>query len=327
MLTHLIEISIRATVLYLAAAGVQFLLPGRRSASLVHAIWSMVVCGMLALFLVGQNLPKVSLQIVPASREATPSSAAGPVGLPQPPAIPLAVGEPAPLKPEPAPVNWTRILTWGWAAIALAFVAQLLTGLLLVRRLVARSVPCPVAPRAWESDAVSVPMTVGLFSPRILLPPTYLEWDRETLEAVLTHEAAHIRRRDGLLSVIAALNRCIFWFHPLAWVLERKLAFLAEQACDESSVAALGDRDSYARLLIEMALVVDSTHGRLRRHALTMAARSHVGRRVEALLRESRNFSRGLTRTTRFVFHPLQCADSLERRNNRTRPPTCTLAP
>ena len=73
--------------------------------------------------------------------------------------------------------------------------------------------------------------------------------------------------------------------------MERRLALLAELACDESCVATLGDPESYARLLVEMASVVDGTRGRLRSHALTMAAGSHVRQRVESILGEGWAFS------------------------------------
>jgi uncharacterized protein (TIGR03435 family) len=149
----------------------------------------------------------------------------------------------------------------------------------------------------YESALIAVPLTVGWLRPKILLPPDWREWTPEKLDAVLTHEAAHARRHDGLISALAAVNRCIFWFHPLAWMVERKLALLAEQACDESCIAALGDRERYAHLLLEMALVVDESQGRLRYYALTMAAASHIRQRIDSLLQEGRTFSRGLTWT------------------------------
>jgi uncharacterized protein (TIGR03435 family) len=189
---------------------------------------------------------------------------------------------------------------YAYAAIALAFLAQYLTGMLLVRRLIASASPAPCGGEnaVYESEFITVPATVGWLHPRILLPPEWHEWDLEKLDAVLAHEGAHVRRRDTLTALFARVNRCIFWFHPLAWMLERRLALLAEQACDESSVAALGDRTRYAHLLLEMASVVDGSHGRLQYHALTMASRSHIRQRIESLLQDGRIFSPGLTRAS-----------------------------
>jgi VWFA-related protein len=78
----------------------------------------------------------------------------------------------------------------------------------------------------------------------------------------------------------------VFWFHPLAWWLERKLALLAEQACDEAFLAAGGDRPGYARLLLEMAVVVENARGRVYHQALGMASR--IGQRIERVLDERR---------------------------------------
>src|SRR4029077_2706633 len=81
----------------------------------------------------------------------------------------------------------------------------------------------------------------------------------------------------------ACINRCVFWFHPAAWLIERRLAALAERLCDEHGAFALGDAASYARILLEMVQTV-GPEGRLRGHALTMASRSHLSQRLEALL-------------------------------------------
>jgi uncharacterized protein (TIGR03435 family) len=191
------------------------------------------------------------------------------------------------------PIDWEAVAAWVYGAVAFALLSRFALGAWLARRLMANVRPAGLA---WESQRITVPVTVGWWRPRVLLPVEWRVWPREKLDAVLAHEGAHAQRRDGLTSAMAAVNRCLFWFHPMAWVLERRLALLAEQACDEYSVVVLGNRDWYAGLLIEMAGVMDESGGRLQGHALTMAAASHVRRRVESLLREGRTFSRGLSR-------------------------------
>jgi uncharacterized protein (TIGR03435 family) len=270
---------------------VLWMLRRRRTAALQHAVWTAVVCGMLALFALGQTLPRLPLRILnrpSAPVAATPSN--------RPALSEVLEAGPLPAAVSPMPrrsIDWNGVLVYAYGAVALAFLARFVTGMFLVRKLLARSNP---AQNFLESELIAVPMTLGWLRPVILLPPDWRQWDREKLDAVLAHEGAHARRHDGLVAALAAVNRCLFWFHPLAWMLERKLALLAEQACDESCVAALGDRRRYAHLLLEMALVVDGSHGRLRQHALTMASPSHIRRRIDALLQEGRTFSRGLTR-------------------------------
>ncbi len=293
MLNHLLDVSIRSVVLAALAAMALFIARRMRIAALQHAIWTTVVCAMLALFAFGGLLPRVPLRIL-TPKTAVPAYAIVAPPDPSAPAIEFA-SAPAPLDtPASQATDWSEWTLAAWAVIALAFLFRFAIGSLLAGRLVARS---RSHGEFHESDLISTPATVGCFRPRIVLPPEWREWSSEKLRVVLTHERAHVHRRDGLTAALAHLNRCVFWFHPLAWVLERRLALLAEQACDESCVAILGDLRQYTRVLLEIAGAVDGARGRLRYHALTMAASSHIGRRIQALMIDGRTFSRGLTRS------------------------------
>jgi uncharacterized protein (TIGR03435 family) len=307
MLDRLLDVSIRSFALMLIAAGA-LSIPGiRRNAALQHAIWTAVVCAMLGLFLLGPALPRLPLRVLRDA--AVPSDVAVPIEATRLVRIarPLIIDESspaAPVLPQPAPrlpIDWTRIAGYAYTSIAVAFLVRYAIGMLLVHRLIAKSLIPRSTPLAEfrESESIAVPLTVGWLRPQILLPLEWREWDRAKLNAVLEHEGAHARRRDGLAAGLAGMNRCIFWFHPVAWWLERRLALLAELACDESCVAATGDRERYAQLLLEMAQVVDRSHGRLRQHALTMAASSHIRQRIDSILEDGRTFSRGLSRTSR----------------------------
>jgi uncharacterized protein (TIGR03435 family) len=297
MLAHLTDVSIRSLVLALIAVLVLLVPRCRRTAALQHAVWTAVVCGMLALFAFGTALPRLPLRALDRPAVAPLRSA------PRLWETPIA-GAASEL-PAPVPAArrrstgwsnvWSKIALYAYAAIAFAFLARFLTGMLLARRLLTRS--SPAAPGFHESAMIAVPLTIGVTRPKILLPLEWRDWNRDKLNAVLAHEGAHVRRRDGLVSALAGINRCIFWFHPLAWWMERRLVLLAELACDESCVAALGNREEYARLLLDMARVVDGAHGRLQSLALTMAAPSHLRRRIDSILEAGRKPSRGLSRT------------------------------
>ena len=132
-------------------------------------------------------------------------------------------------------------------------------GVLLARLLVGMALAVRIAREAsmdgklFHSARCRAPLSVGLFRPRILLPDQSKHWDTAKLDAVLAHEQAHVHRLDPLVEWLAMLNRCIYWFHPLAWWLRRKLAVLAEQACDEAVLAQGHDAARYAELLVELA--------------------------------------------------------------------------
>lgn len=110
-----------------------------------------------------------------------------------------------------------------------------------------------------ESSAVTVPVTVGFWRPLLILPVQWRSWDDWTQRAVLTHELTHVRRRDWGIAMVAAFAKCLFWFNPLSWWLERKLSSLAEQASDEACVRLFGDPQRYAKTLLRFA--VAARHG------------------------------------------------------------------
>jgi len=292
MLNHLVDVSIRVLALA-AVAGLILAISGRRrTAALQHAIWAAVVCGMLTLYVAGGALPKLALQVIPAADFNPTLEAPAEITLAPQPSM-LAPPHGSPSIPPARTFHWTEAALLAYFAVALLLLARLLTGLTLIRRLMTQSTPCD---SFFESDLVAVPVTVGWLRPRIILPADWRNWPTHKFNAVLAHEGAHVRRRDGLVTLLAGINRCLFWFHPLAWFLERKLALLAEEACDEACIAELGDADAYARLLVEMASLMDGSQKRLNYHALTMASPTHLRRRIDSLLADGRTFSGGLSR-------------------------------
>jgi hypothetical protein len=247
-----------------------------KSASVKHAVWSMVTAGMLLQMLLGPMLPPLPLPVLrPVEFSGTtvlvtnvPTSA-----LPSRPHFPLI------------PVVY--------CAGALFFAARLLRAFFFTRRLIRRSEPIDSsdAPGRNQSREIAVPLTVGS---KILLPLDWADWDAAKLRAVLAHEEAHVRRRDSLVALLARLNRCVFWFHPLAWWLERHLTQLAEQACDDAALLAVQDRQQYAQTLLDMARAVHVSNGRF----LTagMAKEANVETRINRILDETRNIPNALSR-------------------------------
>ncbi|HEY2841258.1 MAG TPA: M56 family metallopeptidase [Pirellulales bacterium] len=163
------------------------------------------------------------------------------------------------------------------------------------------SLPCRA--RVAVSGALRVPVTVGLLRPWILLPADWSCWDEGLLAAALAHEEAHLSRRDHLTLWAAEINRALYWFHPLAWFLRRRLAALAEQCCDDAVIAASGDRPAYARRLLEMAGRLNAGSRRVAALGISMADTPRVASRVRAILDEDRQLARrlGLRRSAAMV--------------------------
>ena len=164
-----------------------------------------------------------------------------------------------------------------------------ISGLIGMRRIIQSSRPVFIEGMEipiLESDLVFAPVTFGLKTRRILLPAGWNQWPEENLRAVLAHESEHVKRCDTIVNFIACLNRCIFWFHPLAWWLERQLALTAEQACDEAGVRALGETRKYASILLDMAEAVRRRGALLSFGGAGVAGTGLLDARIDRLLRE-----------------------------------------
>jgi beta-lactamase regulating signal transducer with metallopeptidase domain len=145
-----------------------------------------------------------------------------------------------------------------------------------------------------ESRLIRVPITVGFFQPRVLLPEGWRAWSREKRNAVLQHELTHIARGDYAVNLLAECNRCLYWFHPLAWWLIRRLSDLAERSCDDAVIAATGDRTSYARHLLEIAATAVKANRRTIQPGVSMARSADVETRIDAILDVDRPLSKRL---------------------------------
>jgi beta-lactamase regulating signal transducer with metallopeptidase domain len=142
-----------------------------------------------------------------------------------------------------------------------------------------------VPPRLAESEALSVPVTFGVTHPSILVPVSWREWSEDEFSSVLFHEMSHIVRRDALTERLSLLHRAIFWFSPLSWWLDGKLAQLAEEASDEAALASGIDRTRYAETLLNFFRALETAPGRVWWQGVSMAAAGQAEKRVDRILR------------------------------------------
>jgi bla regulator protein blaR1 len=90
------------------------------------------------------------------------------------------------------------------------------------------------------------PGAIGVWRQAILVPDGIDQTlTPPQLQAVLDHEWQHARRRDNLTATLHALVQALFWFHPLVWVIGRRLVEERELACDEAVLESAAP-DDYA---------------------------------------------------------------------------------
>ena len=104
----------------------------------------------------------------------------------------------------------------------------------------------------YSPDAV-VPLSIGLFKRRIVLPKRYYE--EEDLNLILRHETTRLLRDDnGTKFFLTFLSAC-YWFLPFSWLGLSRAADDLELCCDEIATARLTpeERKRYAELLLSNA--------------------------------------------------------------------------
>src|ERR1700689_2572398 len=291
LLMQLADTSTRAVLLAtLAALALVFL---RRRPSVQHALWTAVAAAMLALPLLRPIIPVTHLPVAaPAALQAiniTPDQwAVNPNG-------PTSSAPLAQHRSSAFGLDWRSYVAIAYLIGVLFFAARVIVGAFLARRVLreTRSITrdvrtnfpalARVKAEIQESDRVRVPMATGILRARVILPVEWRHWHNHQTLAVLTHELAHARRRDPLVALLAATNKCVFWFHPLAWWLERQLAELAEHAADNEGLAVSPDPESYARTVVAMASRLSGRPHRLIWNSASMSG-PLVARRVRRIL-------------------------------------------
>ncbi len=150
------------------------------------------------------------------------------------------------------------------------------------------------APEIFRSPFLPSPCLAGLRNPSILLPEDDC---RLSMQDVLIHELAHLRRHDCHWNLLRQVATSFFFFQPLLWILSRKLEITAEEVCDDFVVQFGGDRTEYANRLVGIAEL--STAPIAAAGVGVVSLRSMLGQRVTRILDTSRTLS---TRASKLLF-------------------------
>lgn len=104
----------------------------------------------------------------------------------------------------------------------------------------------------FANQYITTPFTIGLFSPRIVLPASLA--DRKESQMIIAHEMAHVRNRDNLVKFLWLLVMCLHWYNPLVYLLYREICRISEQVCDASVVQDMSEQEKkqYQSLIIEL---------------------------------------------------------------------------
>ena len=123
---------------------------------------------------------------------------------------------------------WTYLAGWVWLIGLAAMLLYALVSYLRLRRRVSASIP--LRENIYVCDEVPSPFILGIVHPRIYLPSALDEAQRGS---VLSHERAHLARRDHWWRPLGFALLAVYWFNPLLWLAYTLLCRDIELACDE----------------------------------------------------------------------------------------------
>lgn len=90
------------------------------------------------------------------------------------------------------------------------------------------------------NDNISMPVTYGVFKPKIVLQSYILE-DEELLEHVLVHELTHIKYFDIAFTHIKNIALCLYWYNIAMWIASKFFEDDLEILCDKKVLEKLGN--------------------------------------------------------------------------------------
>ncbi len=297
----IIESLVKMTVVIALALAVMPLLR-RRSAALRHWVLIVAVACAAAQPLLTLMAPRWTLpsgELLPSSTRFTSDTSivlldvdAGATG---------AVGPSQPMANPSSASNRLGWMLFGvWLSGTLVSVGALLTGMCRLVRMTSRS---RAATAQWLAATADVGDTLGLRVPArtlitehpallvtwggrrpiVLLPRDAASWAPDRIRAVVSHELAHVQRKDWPTQLAAEVLRSCVWFHPLLWIACARLRQESERACDDLVLALGIERTSYATHLVALARAFKA-HGRPWLPAPAIARPSTLQWRIRAML-------------------------------------------
>ena len=146
---------------------------------------------------------------------------------------------------------WTYLAGWVWLIGLGVMLLYALVSYLRLRRRV--SVSLCVRENIYLCDAISSPFILGVVKPHIYLPSGLDEVQRQN---VLSHERAHLARRDHWWKPLGFALLAVYWFNPVLWLAYALLCRDIELACDERVIRTMDESavKTYSTVLLACSM-------------------------------------------------------------------------
>lgn len=125
-----------------------------------------------------------------------------------------------------------------------------------------------------ESAKIKVPLVIGHVKPLILFPVGIVNvLSIEEVEAIITHELAHIRRYDYLTNIMLTLIEILFYFHPAVWWISANVKAERENCCDDFALSQNINKVTYAKALVKLEEIKSNGSPAL---AMSFSSKKHL---------------------------------------------------
>lgn len=102
-----------------------------------------------------------------------------------------------------------------------------------------------------QSGIIKVPLVLGHFKPLILLPLGLINGlSMQEVDAILSHEIAHIKRRDYLVNILQSAAEIVFFFNPAVLWVSNRIRTEREHCCDDLAVNNIDTKVEYIKALV-----------------------------------------------------------------------------
>ena len=287
ILTRLLEMGVYALVIFGAVLAFRRVFHNRTRPALRFGLWFLLLLRLTIPFTVHSAVHLIVIPVAGSPSTATaPQTEASaqpirpamatvdPVGPTNEPDTALTVPE----ETQKERASAMRLTIWQWLLIVWVVGAAAFLGhrvwmrcLLAARIRSSARVPDPKIAREFRQlcrqmyirrpvrlmemeDITSPALTIGS-RPMVLLPSMLTERDRtEERRFALLHELTHLKRGDHLVMLWYGVLRCLWWFHPVLWLMEKPFRMDMESACDAKAVLGMSRQEklAYASLLLEL---------------------------------------------------------------------------
>jgi beta-lactamase regulating signal transducer with metallopeptidase domain len=142
-------------------------------------------------------------------------------------------------------------------------------------------------PRLRQSDETVSPVVIGARHPVLLLPAGFDHLKDDEILAALSHEFAHLARRDYLVNLICQIAALPISWHPATHYIQKRIRDTREMLCDAVAADEMASPVRYATCLVAFAFrALDNHQGALATQGLSMFDNRILEERILQLTQE-----------------------------------------